>query len=674
MTPAQLIADEPPDPFEMWKLRSRALLMAAVTDLDTHAMPWTEDLLREMARAIQAVLAMYLQVRWTLPRPVFTEAHVPEVRLEAICTTRKANDTFPIIARVPGSRGVKERKGDKVKFSWLVQAKMIGNPTGPSSVQTLDVKVNCYVRAPDIGESKDAVNKAIEFCGSELNSRASLAGWELMIRPREGYGADPAEVDAERLWDLRVRFTLFLKRFCLAYNTNGILDPFTVFLLRPRTANTLLQAAQQWGTGLMGYRYALDKGQIEAALSRFDKDDHLQELLGKGRLDALFLGYGVGMCGEVYWKGRAITRPATLDELARRYPAQEVGEHLKKFEQSILNDRVLLEVPVHYVGRLAGEEVVDGPSVVVTVAIKTDELAHRHGGQQSAPSQPSQALTRAEAGVIADMAQRLMVREVQARSVTVTEIIGDTPEMQRIQGLVTKVGAGRSHVLITGKSGTGKELVANAIHERSARARERFKDYNCAGQAETLLDDAIFGHDRGAFYGADADREGLFELANGGTLFLDEIGDMPLSLQAKLLRTLETQLVQRLGSNEERKVDVRLICATSIDLEEKMKEGNFRQELYYRVKGVSIQLPSLEERKDDIPLLIAYFLEKKRPEGKPLLRVSESAMRRLCEFKWRGNVRQLANLVGAAYDLCDDVIDEDALPMIDSEFLVRSLS
>lgn len=663
MTPAQPTADVPPDPLKMWKLRSRALLMAAATDLDTHAMPWTEDLLREMARAIQAVLAMYLQVRWTQTKPAYEGAHVPEVRLEAVCVTQNVKDIAPICARVLGSRAVKERKLGKETFSWRVQGKLNGTSTKPSSVQSVDVAIKCFVRAPDdkVG-SKDAVDKAIALCDKELNSRSALDGWERIICPREGYGIEPAQLDAERLWDLRVRFTLFLKRFCSAYDTNGILDPFTVFLLRPRTASTLVKAEQRWGTGLMGYRYALDQGQIEAALDRFGNDEHLQALFGEGRLDALFLGYGVGMCGEVFWKGRAITRPATLNELAMRYPAQEVGEHLKKFEQSILNDRVLLEVPVYYVGRLAGEEVVDGPSVVVTVAIKTEECGRQPGGQHSALSQSRPTLDRAEAGVIAEMAQRLMVRQVVGRSrLTADIIVGASDTISTVRRNAVKFAPKDSVVLITGETGTGKNVVASALHQYSGRPADVFVAINCAGLDHSLLESELFGHVRGAFTGAETDRAGVFEVASGGTLFLDEIGELPLATQAKLLRVLEDKVVVRKGSTAPIKTNFRLVVATNKDLVAMVKAGAFREDLYFRIRQLQIHVPPLRDRSEDIRSLVPYFLEKKCKD-RAVPSISDAAWNKLLECKWPGNVRQLQYLLNSIIDQYDDeVIDESML-------------
>ena len=238
-------------------------------------------------------------------------------------------------------------------------------------------------------------------------------------------------------------------------------------------------------------------------------------------------------------------------------------------------------------------------------------------------------------------------------------IIAGSEPMRRILTTVRAVAASTIPVLITGESGTGKELIAQAIHRCSARAKNRFVAFNCAGQSETLLEDALFGHVRGAFTGAEKEREGVFEYASGGaragqgggggTLFLDELGDMPLTMQAKLLRTLENGEVVRLGSNEARKVDVRFVSATNKDLAKFVESGAFRQDLYYRIKGAHIHLPPLRERREDIPRIarhaISRFAPSLLPAGAPVPDITDAAMMRLTAYSWPGNVRQLLNVI-----------------------------
>jgi two-component system response regulator HydG len=201
-------------------------------------------------------------------------------------------------------------------------------------------------------------------------------------------------------------------------------------------------------------------------------------------------------------------------------------------------------------------------------------------------------------------------------------------------------------VLVRGESGTGKELVAAAIHKASRRADRRYVTFNAAGQAESLLEDQLFGHVRGAFTGADRDREGVFEYADKGTLFLDEIGDMPLSMQPKLLRVLETGDVVRLGSNEQRKADVRFVSATNRDLGQMVREGRFREDLYYRIRGAEIVVPPLRDRREDIPLLVSHAVGRFAADlGRPRPEVPQPVMLRLVGYDWPGNVRELFNAV-----------------------------
>ena len=225
-------------------------------------------------------------------------------------------------------------------------------------------------------------------------------------------------------------------------------------------------------------------------------------------------------------------------------------------------------------------------------------------------------------------------------------IIGDSPAMRHVVALVRQVAPSSIPVLIRGESGTGKELVAAALHKASRRADRRYVTFNAAGQSESLLEDQLFGHVRGAFTGADRDREGVFEFADKGTLFLDEIGDMPLTMQPKLLRVLETGDVVRLGANEQRKTDVRFVSATNRDLGQMAKDGRFREDLYYRIRGAEIVIPPLRERREDIPLLVTHAVGKYAAElGRQRPDVPQPVMMRLVGYDWPGNVRELFNSV-----------------------------
>ncbi len=225
-------------------------------------------------------------------------------------------------------------------------------------------------------------------------------------------------------------------------------------------------------------------------------------------------------------------------------------------------------------------------------------------------------------------------------------IIGDSPAMRQVVQLIRQVAPSSIPVLVRGESGTGKELVAAAIHKASKRAAKRYVTFNAAGQAESLLEDQLFGHVRGAFTGADRDREGVFEYADKGTLFLDEIGDMPGSMQPKLLRVLETGDVVRLGSNDQRKTDVRFVSATNRDLAGAVRDGRFREDLYYRIRGAEIFIPPLRERREDVPLLVNHAVGKFAAElSRPRLDVGQPVMMRLVSYDWPGNVRELFNVV-----------------------------
>jgi len=233
-------------------------------------------------------------------------------------------------------------------------------------------------------------------------------------------------------------------------------------------------------------------------------------------------------------------------------------------------------------------------------------------------------------------------------------IVGRSPKIAQAIALADKVARHPSTVLITGESGTGKELIARHIHEASPRVDKPFVAVNCAAIPETLLESELFGHAKGAFTGAGADRQGLFEEAHDGTLFLDELGDLPVPLQVKLLRALQEGEVRRVGDNQSRTVDVRLVAATARDLEADVAEGKFRADLYYRINVVRIHLPALRERSEDIPELVRHFIDRfNRRLGLHVVGVTAGAMRALVEYPWPGNVRELENIVERAMVLTD---------------------
>jgi two-component system response regulator HydG len=225
-------------------------------------------------------------------------------------------------------------------------------------------------------------------------------------------------------------------------------------------------------------------------------------------------------------------------------------------------------------------------------------------------------------------------------------IVGQSGPMQRVLQLISQIAPTDINVLILGESGTGKELVARALHQNSRRRAERFVALNCAGLNESTLEDELFGHVRGAFTDARGDRQGRFEYADGGTLFLDEIGDMPLTMQAKLLRVLQDREITRLGSNDPIKVDVRFLAATNKDLLQSVRDKSFREDLYFRIKGAVIELPPLRARRDDIPLLINHVLARTHERlGKKVEGIDAETKNSLIAYDWPGNVRELENTV-----------------------------
>ncbi len=246
-------------------------------------------------------------------------------------------------------------------------------------------------------------------------------------------------------------------------------------------------------------------------------------------------------------------------------------------------------------------------------------------------------------------AQHRVIRELREqldKRYGFEQIIGNSPGVVRILQTIRRVAPSNLPVLIQGESGTGKELLALAIHNNSRRKSSRFVALNCAGLSETLLEDELFGHVKGAYTGAAADRKGRFEYADGGTMFLDEVGDMPLNMQAKLLRVLENGEVVRVGSNEPLHVDVRVLSATNQDLAERVDQDRFREDVFFRLKGVTIKVPPLRERREDIPPLTEHFIKlANQTHGTKVSGIAPETQRFLAGYPWPGNVRQLRNVI-----------------------------
>jgi len=244
------------------------------------------------------------------------------------------------------------------------------------------------------------------------------------------------------------------------------------------------------------------------------------------------------------------------------------------------------------------------------------------------------------------------LREALGRRYRYENIVARSEKMQAVLALVERVAPTNVTVLLGGESGVGKDLVARAIHQHSHRASGPFVKINSTAIPETLLESELFGYEKGAFSGATASKPGKFELANKGTLFLDEIGDVPQAIQVKLLRVLQEREFERLGGTKTLKVDVRLIAATNRDLRAALEEGTFREDLYYRLNVVAIDIPPLREHKEDIPDLARFFLEKfERESGEPLKEITPAALQLLVDFNWPGNVRELENILQRAVAL-----------------------
>ena len=256
-----------------------------------------------------------------------------------------------------------------------------------------------------------------------------------------------------------------------------------------------------------------------------------------------------------------------------------------------------------------------------------------------------------------DLVQETKVLKRKVHKALANEIVGESAPIQQIKEMIDKVAPSDARVMITGANGSGKELVARQLHEKSERSKCPFIEVNCAAIPSELIESELFGHEKGAFTSAHKMRQGKFEQADGGTIFLDEIGDMSLSAQAKVLRVLQEHKITRVGSDKDIKVNVRVLAATNKDLRKEIDENNFREDLYHRLNVIPIHVPSLNDRKDDIPLLVEHFLNSIcEDQGIPLIPIKSDAIAELQKVNWTGNIRELRNVVERLVILCDKEI------------------
>ncbi len=289
--------------------------------------------------------------------------------------------------------------------------------------------------------------------------------------------------------------------------------------------------------------------------------------------------------------------------------------------------------------------IIQDPNACTTDAVRLAQL----GAFQCLGPEVSPGDLAAHIRAAADSLRTSEPSDAEAGAGAALGIIGDSPSMREVIQLVDLIGPKRCTVLITGETGTGKEVVARGLHAAGPRRANPMVAINCTAVPESLLEAELFGHARGAFTGAVSARAGRFEQADKGTLFLDEIGDMPLELQGKLLRVLQEREFQRLGSSETIRVDIRVIAASNVDLQERVRQGRFREDLYYRLNVVPIHIPPLRQRTGDIPALVAHFVERAcLSEGIPVKRLGMGVVERLCSHAWPGNVRELENAVERA--------------------------
>ncbi len=359
-----------------------------------------------------------------------------------------------------------------------------------------------------------------------------------------------------------------------------------------------------------------------------------------GQLKDIDLPAGVGISGYVAKTGESIvSNDVTKDP--RWY--QGVSEKMQTSVQSMASFPLLIGAKV--IGVVQFLDKVDGTAFDA----KNTEILEQFASLMAKFFQVSQSRN-----LLKEEFSRLQEQYLHRYT-----IVGESKAIQKCINMAEKVADSKAAVLLTGESGTGKELFAHLIHDRGQRQNKPFISVSCGALPASILERELFGHEKGAFTGADSQKIGLFEAAHTGTLFLDELGELPLDMQVKLLRVVQEESFIRLGGTETIKVDVRLITATNRDLDKEVREGNFRQDLFYRVNVIKITLPPLREKLEDISDLLTYFLKKHRPENQPIKKVGKGLVSHLMSYSWPGNIRELENSVERAIVLSDD---EELLP------------
>lgn len=359
--------------------------------------------------------------------------------------------------------------------------------------------------------------------------------------------------------------------------------------------------------------------------------------------------------------GYRVLSVANAEEALEKFAAEDVAVTLTDIRMSGMDGLALLD----NIKDIDGEALV----IVMTAYSSVDSaVAALRSGAYDYVTKPfvNEDLLQSVKNAIR---QRELFRENRAlrreldRRYSFSEIIGTSESLQAVFRLVEKVAATNTNILIEGESGTGKELVARAIHHNSPRSDHSFVAINCGALPETLLESELFGHVKGAFTGAVANKPGLFRAAQGGTVFLDEVGEISQAMQVRLLRAVQEHEVTPVGSSAPVQFDARIICATNRDLEKEVAEGRFREDLFYRLNVIEIHLPPLRERREDIPLLVRHFIARTaREQGREEKAIEQQAMSALINYNWPGNVRELQNAIERAFTLSGDCIDTESLP------------
>lgn len=631
--------------------RCRAIIAAAFSETPGLPHPWDRSHWNSIASAVQKAFSLYCQSERTVNDLPDESGH--NWRMDISYSGIDQQHLRFAFGKVDN----RSKSLPCFRFQFPLQNSRYQNSDAHGEV-AFDVKSE---------RSKDKIyNRFYEFLESELRFQLALDTRLDQFYPREDFGR-LFPLGNEVYWDVRVRFSDFLRRFLEAFRNPRVVapNPFTVFFLAPLTMSQN-HAPSHTPSGLFGYRYHLDDGQRKfiaenkgVLINALGAEESAKLTNGEKGLLEIEKGivpFPFGVCSEVYLRSCPVS-PHNVRSIVEEYEYK--NSMFAAAEKAILGDSTLMEIPLYATGSLPYVNYPDGPEIILCVALPRGHVSDQSFGNNVppigtrlktyVPPVVDSSYAPFEPSIVIETSQRVMTKYLSSAPLNDDMgLIGLSEEMTVLRTKIRRFAVSNDVVLVTGETGTGKELVATALHRYSKRSGKQLVKVNCASFCGNpdLLHSELFGHVKGAFTDARQDRDGMVADASGGTLFLDQVEDMPLVIQAMLLRFLQFKEYNRKGESKVHTADIRIVAATNKNLEHMVRDNDFREDLYYRLCVLTIAVPPLRDREGDVAILARHFLHKEDDS----CTILEDGAKVLQEASWPGNVRQLENFVKRLYN------------------------